>query len=386
MTGPSVVPLTAEHHEQAWRLGRLAFGGDPAASPPERQEPPRSDAWGVLDARGRLVAKAVLLDLEHWWGGRRVRAGGVAGVAVHPDARGTGTASALLRTLADVMAERGQGVSTLFPTVPGLYRQLGWELVGTLDTTVLPTRDLADARGEPRGRVRTAEAADAPALHELYTRWAQQGAGGLTRDGRVFPEPAADVLEHDVVALAEDEHGALLAYLAYDRGRGYREDAELTVTDAVSLDGDALAALLRSVGRWHPVAGRTRWRGPTEELSRLLPGVVPPPTARDRWMLRVVDPARAVADRGWAADVDLTVRLADPERGERTWRLTVRDGHGALEPASGPAPSLHVRGLALLLAGAADTSAVRRLGLCEGALPGLDAALAGPAPVLVDYF
>ena len=52
--------------------------------------------------------------------------------------------------------------------------------------------------------------------------------------------------------------------------------------------------------------------------------------------------------------------------------------------SSGPAPVLHARGPALLLAGAADTAAVRRLGLCDGPLPGLDAALAGPAPVLLD--
>ena len=386
MTAPRVVPLTDEHAEQAWRLGVLAFGGDPAGAPPEPQVPSRRDAWGVLDRRGRLVARAVLLDLEHWWGGRRVRAGGVAGVAVHPDARGTGTASALLRTLADVMDERGQGVSTLYPTVVGLYRGLGWEVAGTLDTTVLPTRDLADAPAQWGGHVRTAEPADAPALHELYTAWAQQAAGPLTRDGRVFPAPAAAVLEHDVVALAEDADGTPLAYVAYDRGRGYREGAELAVGEAVSLHAGALAALLRSVGRWHPVAGRTRWRGPTDELARLLPGSVPPPSERERWMVRVVDPVRAVVDRGWAADLDLAVRLVDPERGDRTWRLTVRDGQGQLAPATGPAPSLHARGLALLLAGAADTSAVRRLGLCDGPLPGLDAALAGPAPVLLDYF
>jgi hypothetical protein len=47
---------------------------------------------------------------------------------------------------------------------------------------------------------------------------------------------------------------------------------------------------------------------------------------------------------------------------------------------------VHVRGLALLLAGVADSAAVRRLGLCDGSLPGLDAALAGPAPLLLDSF
>ena len=380
-----VVPLTEDHREQAWQLGRLAFGGDPSAPPPVPTRPPRGDSWGVLDARGRLVAKAVLLDLEQWWGGRRVPTGGVAGVAVHPDARGSGTATALLRALSEVMRERGQGLSALFPTVVGLYRHLGWEVVGALDETVLTTRALGDAPASTC-TVRTAEPDEAPALAALYTRWAQQQAGPLTREGRVFPDAAAELFESDVVAVAEAPDGAVLACAAYDRGRGYREGAELTVHELVSTDARATSALLGSLGRWHPVASRTRWHGPTDELARLLPVAVPPPSSREPWMLRVVDPVRAVADRGWPTDVEVRLRLHDPEQGDATWQLSVSDGSGVLHPSSGPAPVLHARGLALLLAGAADTAAVTRLGLLDGPLPGLDAALAGPAPVLLDYF
>jgi hypothetical protein len=43
-----VLPLGDEHREQAWLLSRLAFGGDPDASPQPSTEPPRAGAWDVL--------------------------------------------------------------------------------------------------------------------------------------------------------------------------------------------------------------------------------------------------------------------------------------------------------------------------------------------------
>ena len=76
---------------EAWQLGRLAFGGDPAAEPPTG--PRASTSYGLRDDRGRLVAALRLLAYEQWWGGRLVPMTGVASVAVHPDARGQGLAS-----------------------------------------------------------------------------------------------------------------------------------------------------------------------------------------------------------------------------------------------------------------------------------------------------
>ena len=144
--------------------------------------------------------------------------------------------------------------------------------------------------------------------------------------------------------------------------------------------------MLRLLGGWHPVAPATRWRGSTALLDLLLPTLVPPPVRRQPWMLRVLDPAAAVAARGWAADVDVSFVLVDPQRGDTAHRLVVEGGQGRLEPADPTGPRLHVRGLALLLAGAAGTARVRALGLLDGDLPGLDPACAGPVPDLLDYF
>ena len=383
-------PLTDDDREQAWSLGRLAFGGDPAALPPADFR--ADDGLALVDAAGRLLGKCRLRSYEQWWGGRRVPMGGVAGVAVHQDARGTGAASRLVRAMLPMMQERGHAVSVLYPTAVGLYRPLGWEIVGSLDETTLATADLR-AAGDPVGvRVRTAGPADAAAVHELYSWYGETCGGLLTRTGPEFPAGPSGLLGHDVVALAEAEDGALLGYASYDRGRGYGPQARLRVWELVTRSGEAGSALVRSLGSWDSVAPTVEWRGPTDELSLLLSRPVPGSHAVQPWMLRIVDAAAAIAQRGFApaASVDASFALVDPDLvgHDGAWRLVVRDGVGTLErdTRAGDLPLLHVRGLALLYAGAADTGLLLRAGLLDRPMPTLDAAFAGPRPRLLDYF
>jgi predicted acetyltransferase len=74
--------------------------------------------WGVLDADGRLLAKAVDREQGHWFGGRVVPASGVAGVAVAADVRGGGLGRAVLTRLLEAARDRGAVVSTLFRPLP----------------------------------------------------------------------------------------------------------------------------------------------------------------------------------------------------------------------------------------------------------------------------
>ena len=200
--------------------------------------------------------------------------------------------------------------------------------------------------------------------------------------GPAGPEEAFDC---DVASVVEGPDGTLQGYVLYDRGSGYRGEAELFVWELVSADPGAARRLLAALAGWHPVAPRTRWRGSTDALGLLLATAVPPTDRRQPWMLRVLDPVLAVAARGWAADCDVVLTLH-----EVPWRLRVQDGAATLELAAAGSvargPTLHPRGFALLYAGAADTAAVRRAGLLDGPLAGLDAAVAGPRPGLLDYF
>jgi predicted acetyltransferase len=109
-------------------------------------------------------------------------------------------------------------------------------------------------------------------------------------------------------------------------------------------------------------------------------------------MLRIVDAPAAVAQRGFSTGVSAEAGfvLDDPEVADNcgAWRLRVAGGRGSLERQQGAAdlPRLHVRGLALLYAGVADTAALVRAGLLDRALTELDPAFAGHEPRILDYF
>jgi hypothetical protein len=128
------------------------------------------------------------------------------------------------------------------------------------------------------------------------------------------------------------------------------------------------------------------------------------------WMLRVVDGPAAIAARGFAPAVSVSVPLevhdqARPANSGR-WQLTVADGKGALIPdgpvSTGASPGdpqahsgkaaaplrLGARGLAALYAGT-PVGALRLSGLASGGAPdddaALDAAFAATAYMLDDF-
>lgn len=98
--------LTEADLPAAWEMTRLAFGLDREPPATHLKERPGRRQWGIVD-NGRLIAKAIDREQEHWFGGRLVPACGVAGVAVAPESRRTGTARRLLTAmLADARARR----------------------------------------------------------------------------------------------------------------------------------------------------------------------------------------------------------------------------------------------------------------------------------------
>ena len=144
--------LTEEGDLQASHdVSRLAFGGPRGCTVSSDASERR--AFGAFDGQ-RLVAKVALRDYHQWWGGLEVPMVGIAGVATAPEARGRGLVRDLL---ALALTDAPQPLSVLYPTAPAIYRRLGWEIVGTLDTTRVPIGLLSGT-----GTVRAATGADLP--------------------------------------------------------------------------------------------------------------------------------------------------------------------------------------------------------------------------------
>ncbi|MCZ2827531.1 GNAT family N-acetyltransferase [Modestobacter sp. VKM Ac-2986] len=383
--------LTRDELVPAWEMGRLAFGGAAEPPPQTMRVVPGVSRLGAFDERGRLLGKIVELPHEHWWGGRRVPAAGVSGVAVAPESRGGGLTRELLGAVLAQARDRGAAVSTLYPTVSAVYRSAGWEVGGMLRAADLDTASLPRPRDDEGVALRPGDADDSPAVTDLYERLARERDGLLTRRGGFFDEPPAQA--PDAVTLAYED-GVLTGALVLDRGRGYGPDARLDVRQLLAVTPAAARALVGVLAGWRTVARTVRvplLAG--DAVSAVLPleRVTDPGTTA--WMLRPVDVVRAVEARGWPAHVRgrvafrLTDALAPWNTGD--WELGIEGGEGTLVPARGePDLVLDVRGFAVLYCGGTSGRAVAQAGLAGG--PGDPAALdllaSGPAAQLLDYF
>jgi predicted acetyltransferase len=385
--------LTPDDQPAAWELGALAFGyGDRTRPDGWTSDTPGRHTWGVFDD-GVLVAKAVDREQGHWFGGRSVPACGVAGVAVATERRGEGLARVVLTRLLAGARERGAVVSTLFPTTPVPYRQLGWEECGAIEWTAVPTATLAAVRMPPGVRLRAAKAEDEPALRELYGDLGRAGTAMLDRCGPAWARGVLD--DYDGVSMVEDAEGRPLGYASWDREAGYRETGMVTVDDFVVTTPVAAQALLSMLGGWAAVAPTIRMKLSTVDAAVLASTSWHAPVVDRRpWMLRLVDAAGAVAARGWSPHLSGAVSLELLDE-ECPWnagphRLVLEAGQGRLEPGGPGGLRLTPRGLALWYAGAASPDLLRRAGLLAGAEADgetlLQVATAGPLPQLLDYF
>src|SRR4051812_8553252 len=169
--------------------------------------------------------------------------GGVASVAVDPHARGHGVATALLDAVLPVMRERGQVISALYPTVPGLYRGRGWEQTGNYERVKLRP-ELFALLNKPVARpvMRRATEADLPAIQDCYLRFASTVDGMLDRATAAFqPER---LLELDIAEVVPADDGGILGYLTGERP----EFEKVLIHDLVADDRDTALGLFANLG------------------------------------------------------------------------------------------------------------------------------------------
>lgn len=396
--------LTDDDAEVSRRLGWEAFGA-PDPLPTEPPPPIAGDgkAWYgafVTDEAGveRLGARMLDRHFESWFGGRKVRTAGIAGVTTAAEDRGRGLLSPLFGALLAGARERGAVISTLFPTAPRIYRRFGYEVIGDLVDVEVPAAALAAVEAPAGGSVRRAVAADVPAIRECYTAWAAAQHGPLTRQGPALEGDWDDLLtDFTGVTVALDDHGKLTGYALWNRGQGYGPGSAIKVEEMIATTPDAYRGLLRTLGSFGSVTPMIKITTAGFDAIRiLLPSLDWQVVKRSPYMINVIDVAGALTRRGYRygfeAVFDFTVVDHFVEANNGSYRLRVAGGRGRCERAR-PAPEQReftARGLAALYAGALPVADLRATGLIRGGDPAgdslWDGAFGGPAVQIRDYF
>jgi predicted acetyltransferase len=397
MPAPETRLLTADDVAEGWRIALEAFGTPPAGTPPPDPADfplPGRHTWGTF-VDGRLVARVVAREYSAWFHGRLVPTCGLAGVTVAAEHRGAGLLSGAMRAALTEAAGRGDALSTLFPTAPGIYRPFGYELIGSYDAVEVPVAEAAAVRA-PAGTVtRRATAEDFDAVRTVYDRWASGQNGPLSRRGVSFPATADEfVAAFTGVTLAVDEHGAVVGYCSWERGTGFDAEAVIEASDLVALTADGYRALWRLLGSFASVTGRVRLHTSGDDLARLvLPSASWHVVRRHPYMLRVLDVAAALTGIATPVDAEAAFTVTGDRlgRADGGYRLGTHGARTVCEAtASDPrAPAFDVRGLALAHAGAQSCANLRLAGLLSGPDDHdatLDALFGGRQVHIRDYF
>ena len=294
MTSSGPRPVGPDDIAASVTLSAEAFGSLPAGFTPPSADTwplPGRHSWGTWDG-DRLVARVMGREYHSWWHGRAVPTCGIAAVAVAAERRGSGLLDPLMATVLEQgLRERGEVVSTLFPTAPGIYRRYGYEVV-----TSLLEVELADRRPGPGGAADPG--GDAAAGHR---RRRGRRTPGL-RDVGGRPQRPAD--PDRTVVPRRRGRGARGVHRDHPRGRrgrggrlrswhrgsGYDDSSILEVDDLVSLHAGATRSLWALLGSHASVTGRVRLSTSGEDPVRLaLPFAEWRVTKQVPYMLRVHD-------------------------------------------------------------------------------------------------
>ncbi|MCC3377459.1 enhanced intracellular survival protein Eis [Cohnella sp. REN36] len=302
--------LTTEHFDERIALSEFAFQYQ---MPPERREQERErfrpeECWGAFDESGRLLSGLYLLPLEAWVQGRKLRMGGVAGVATWPEARRHGCVKQLLIHTLGIMREQGQTISMLAPFSFPFYRKFGWEMTVTRKQYEIEKSHFPK-RAEASGTVERV-AKDTAIVAPVYARYASRYTGPLVRDEEWWDRRRWN--KPGLVALYRNGNGEAEGYICYRV-----ENRIMTVEEWVELSDEARRALWNFVLNHDSMIDKMTVTMPIDDE---LPFLLPEPRIKQElkayFMSRIVDAPALVGLYPFQEGPDgerLTLRLSDAE-------------------------------------------------------------------------
>lgn len=372
-------------------LSSIVFGGGPVAPEAWRKQVgmvAELDRTFVVDDGPTIAGTGGHFSFEMTLpGGAAVPIGAVTEVGVLPTHRRRGVLTAIMGALMDQSVDRGEPVAGLTASEASIYRRYGFGVGTRYHTVVIDTTRTAELVELPApGRVRMVSEGEAGELFPTAweARW-RHAAGELSRNPLWWQMLALDP--------EDDRNGASPRYLVVHEDADGRPDGfaayrlkevatptgtwfELLVADFAAADDRVEAALLRFLMDVDLVR-QVRWVGAPVDLSlrwRLADSrAVKVEREQDHLWLRVLDVARCLGSRTYAAEGGGVVEVVDarrPEVGGRFGLDVGPDGADCVRVSVEPDVVLATPELGSVLLGGVTWGTLHRAGMVEERTPG----------------
>ncbi len=213
---------------------------------------------GLVD--GYVAGGFNLLDLQVARGGATFLTGGIAMVAVYPEARGSGVGSAMMNFAIDWMRSEGYQLGSLYGFAERYYRRFDYEACGGKIRFTAPI----DAMPRFRSTLPVRRLAGVEAVTECYEAFARSRSGLGLRNEFWWERATRDAMIYGCGSPIE-------AYAVVRYKTGFHD--ELEVSELVWRSERGYEAMLGFIGDLAVNRSTVSWREPFDSpfLSRYLP-------------------------------------------------------------------------------------------------------------------
>lgn len=339
----------------------------------------------------KLVGGLAIMSIGQWWGSQRVPMAGIAAVGIAPEYRGDGAAIALLHHTLKELHTQGIPISVLYPATQRLYRKVGYEQGGSYCLWEVATQSI-QLRQQPLP-LTSVVPINKEVFFDLYNQQAKQNNGYLDRHPAIWER-----------LVTTNNQERLFAYLIgnFDQPQGYiiftQERTEnstiLWVRDWVILTNAALQSFWSFISNHRSQIEQVRWYSSAiDSLTLSLPEQTAKILRNKRWMLRVLDVAKALEARGYpvgiAAELHLEVKDDLLAANNGKFILSVANGRGEVTRGGKGELQLDIGALAPLYTGLFTPYHLQLAGKLDARETALSVAtliFAGVFPAMPDFF
>ncbi|MFD1018047.1 GNAT family N-acetyltransferase [Thalassobacillus hwangdonensis] len=344
-----------------------------------------------------IASKLHLLPLEVFFGEKKIKMGGIAGVATWPEYRRLGHVGEMMKHSLQTMKECGMNFSMLHPFSIPFYRKYGYELTNYQHTYEYDITKLTMQGKHIPGKVKRFKAEHFESckseLQRLYSRKAEHYTLLLEREDwwwekRVLSPSSQMVLYFDDQGIAQ---GYMIAEM---------EKELLNIEEFIYFSSDAFHKLLQWVSQHDSMTGQVKLMMLPDDLDAYY---FADPRGKESshayFMSRIVDVASFISEypfinEGMDATFYLNVTDDHAHWNEGTWKWEVKEGNTVnfervATEAEVPSISCTINTLTAILTGALTIEKavfMHSLNGDEAQLSRLGALIQPKPPAFLDFF
>jgi predicted acetyltransferase len=325
---------------------------------------------------------------------QQVNAAGVTAISTASTHRRRGIVTELKRRQLSDAHERGEAAAVLLASEGRIYGRFGYGAAAMCTDIEMRTKDTQFAAPNSGGRVRIVDGETADEVFPSVFSAACRGrAGSIDRPSYFWESASADRDKRAVLLVFENAAGEPTGYAQYrasmDWETGGQPSGKVTVQELVTIDDVTTLELWWYILSLDLIRDVEAWNQPVDDPLRWVlaePRAYRTKAIRDRYWVRPLDVARLLSSRTYAADIDVTLDVADPLLGLGGTFALSGGPSGAECTRNGRTADvrLSISDLGAIVLGGVAPSALARAGRIEAGaelLPRLDAAfVTSPSP------